>query len=187
VAYNFDEYFRRFLKLFKQILKSNADHPLKHILSEEDIDRIAENPPSQEDIAKMMQYFFNDPNFNPFSPNNPIYTNFVSPPPTTPKTPKKSAPRVQLDANMIVDTFEFDDEVHVLIGTNRMDLEFKTGIKKRDPNDMALLIRDKKGRIVKIIKLPPSIIPQTKQVTYQNGTYEIVYKKKNDFNVISGP
>ncbi|NVM53356.1 MAG: hypothetical protein HWN66_06595 [Candidatus Helarchaeota archaeon] len=180
MAYNFDEYFRRFLKLFKQILKSNTDHPLKHIFKEEDIDRLVENPPSQEDIAKFMKYFFGDPNANPFSPNSPFFSNFASFSPIGAPPPGKKPPqKVRPDTNLIVDSFEFGNEVHVLVGTNRTDLEFKTGVKKRDPTNIALIIRDKKGAIIQVVKLPPTINQKTKQVTYQNGTYEIIYMKKN--------
>ncbi len=180
MAFNFDEYFRRFLQLFKQILRSNADHPLKHIFTEEDIDRLAENPPSQEDIAKFMKYFFGDSNVNPFSPNAPFFTKFTSFPPSGEPPPTSRAPaKANTDANLIVDTFELGDEVHVLIGTNRMDLEFKTGIKKSDPNDVALIIRDKNGRTIQVVKLPPTINRKTKRLSYQNGTYEIIYQKNN--------
>lgn len=178
MAYNFDEYFRRFLQLFKQMLKSDGNHPLKNIFTEEDIDRLIANPPSQEDVMKFMQYFFNNPNFNQFSQNNPIFMNFASQFPKDPSPSKKPSSKVRPDENIITETFEFEDEVHVLIGTNRTDLDFKTGLNKDNPDDVALIIRDKKSIIVQIVKLPNSIDPKSKQVTYQNGTYEIVYKVK---------
>lgn len=164
------------MKLFRQILKDpNSNHPLKDLLSEEDLDRLAENPPSMEDVQKFMQYFFGNANFNPFAGINP---NVQSPPPSPPKSsPKKGAANVAADPNLIVDTFEFDDEVHVLIGTPRADLEFKTGIKKRDPKSVALIIRDKQGNILQVVKLPSAVDKKSKRVTYQNGTYEIVYQK----------
>ena len=181
MAYNFDEFFQRFLKLFKQILSDpNSDHPLKHIFKQEDIDRLVKNPPSFEDISKFMKYFFGDPNFNPFSQNNPYFTKFT--PPThsnDSSSERKGSQKISPDANLIIDTFEFGNEVHVLAGTHRNDLEFKTGVKKGDPSDIALIIRDKQGATVQVVKLPHTVNRTTKQVSYQNGTYEIIYQKKN--------
>jgi len=179
VAFNFDEFFQRFLKLFKQIIDSDADHPLKKFFTEQDLKNLAENPPSMEDISKMMQYFFGDPNFNPFTGMNPfINTNFQTNPSNSGIPIRKNSQRVHPDANLIIDEFEFGNEIHILIGTQRTDLEFKTGVKKSNPNDVALIVRDKRGAIVKVIKLPPSIDRKSKSVLYQNGTYEIIYTKK---------
>lgn len=176
MAYNFDEFFRQLLKRFKQALNDpNFDHPLKHLFTDEDIDRLIKNPPSSEDMQKFMKYLFGDSNYNPFSPGSPLFTKFRSSSPSERKTRQKVSP----DANLIIDKFEFGNEVHVLVGTNRTDLEFKTGIKKSDPNDIALIVRDKKGATVQVVKLPPTIKQKTKRVTYQNGTYEIIYQKRN--------
>ena len=88
----------------------------------DDINRLAENPLSMEDISKFLRYFAEDPNFRKFFANNPFYPNYSPPPP--PKTPptKKATQKVSPDADLIFDTFEFGNEVHVLVGTNRTDL-----------------------------------------------------------------
>ncbi|MFX1294541.1 MAG: hypothetical protein ACFFD2_06785 [Promethearchaeota archaeon] len=181
MGYNFDEFFQRFLKLFKQLINDpKSDHPLKHILTNEDIDRLAENPPSREDISKFMQYLFGDPNFNPFAVNNPYLRKTPPPPPSKkPRHRGKGPQKERLDANLIIDTFEFGNEVHVLVGTHRTDLEFKTGVKKGTPTDIALIIRDKRGLTIQVVKLPPTIDRKTKRVSYRNGTYEIIYQKKS--------
>jgi hypothetical protein len=180
VAFNFDEFFQRFLKLFKQIIEDpNSDHPLKKYFTKQDLDNLTENPPSMEDISKMMQYFFGDPNFNPFSGQNPFSNvNIPSSPPKSNSSTQKNSQRVQAGANFITDTFEFGNEIHILIGTQRTDLEFKTGVKKSNPKDVALIIRDERGTILQVLKLPPSVDRKSKKVTYQNGTYEIIYTKK---------
>lgn len=187
MAYNFDDFFQRVLKLFKQILNDpTSDHPLKHIFTNEDLDRLAENPPSMEDISKIMQYFANNPGFNQFFQNNPAFNQIFQNNPISPKKPsakdppenKESAKESQ-GADLIVDTFEFGNEIHVLIGTSRTDLDFKTGIKKSDPDVVALIVRDKTGSIIRVLKLPSTIDQKTKRITFQNGTYEIVYKKRN--------
>ena len=54
----------------------NSDHPLKRIFTNEDLDRLAENPPSMEDVSKFMQYFFQDPNFNPFTQGGQIFNKY---------------------------------------------------------------------------------------------------------------
>ncbi len=180
MAFNFDEFFQRFLKLFKQIIEDESDHPLKKYFTKQDLDNLMENPPSMEDISKMMQYFFGDPNFNPFSGQNPFSNPNISSKPSTNNSSKhKNSQRVQSDANLITDTFEFGNEIHILIGTQRTDLEFKTGVKKSNPKDIALIIRDERGTILKVVKLPSSIDRKSKKVSYQNGTYEIIYTKKN--------
>ncbi len=179
MGYNFDEYFRKFLKLFKQILNDpNSDHPLKHIFKNADLDRLAENPPSMEDISKFMQYFFQDPNFNPFTQGGQIFNKYAPQSHGSKPLPKKPTDTKATDANLIIDSFEFGDEIHVLVGTNRTDLEFKTGVKKGD-RSKALIIRNKKGNALKIVQLPHEIDNKSKQVSYQNGTYEIIYKKRS--------
>jgi hypothetical protein len=132
-----------------------------------------------EDISKFMQYFFGDSNFNPFSANNPFYNKY--PPRGSSRTPpsnRKGTQKVSPDSSLIIDTFEFGNEVHIIVGTHRTDLEFKTGIKKSYPHDVALIIRDKRGAMVQVVKIPSTINRKTKQVTYQNGTYEIIYQKE---------
>ena len=179
MAFNFDEFLQWILEKLKQSLSDpNSDHPLKQFFSMDDINRLAENPLSMEDISKFLKYFAEDPNFKKFFAKNPFYPNYSPPaPPQTPST-KKAAPKVNPDADLIFDSFEFGDEVHILIGTNRTDLEFKTGVKKSNPKDLALIVRDKQGAIVQVIQLPHTINRKTKRVTYQNGTYEIIYNKK---------
>ncbi|MFX1298991.1 MAG: hypothetical protein ACFFD2_29550, partial [Promethearchaeota archaeon] len=120
MAYNFDEFFQRFLRLFKQLINDpNSDHPLKHVFTNEDLDRLAENPPSMEDISKFMKYFFGDPNFNPFSGSNIFYNKFSPPPSRKPGPSRKGSQKVSPDTNLIIDTFEFGNEVHILVGTPR--------------------------------------------------------------------
>ncbi|MHA1651351.1 MAG: hypothetical protein ACTSYB_14260 [Candidatus Helarchaeota archaeon] len=181
MAFNFDEFFQRFLKLFKQIIEDpNSNHPLKQYFSEEDLKRLTENPPKMDDISKIMQHLFGDPNFNPFSAINSFHTTTPSPTSSKDTNPQpKSAQKPSTDINLVTDIFEFGNEVHVIVGTNRTDLEFKTGVKKGNPNDLALIIRDKYGTPLKIVKLPSGIDRTSKRVTYQNGTYEIIYQKNS--------
>jgi HSP20 family molecular chaperone IbpA len=42
---------------------------------------------------------------------------------------------------------------------------------------MALVIQNKQGSIVQVAKIPAKIDKKSKSVTYNNGIYEIVYKK----------
>jgi len=177
VGFNFDEFYRQFLKLFKQILNDpNSDHPLKHLFTNEDIDRLMENPPTQEDLFKIMQYFSENLHFNPFMAGNPHFPQPASGPPKIP--PKdKNAQKPKPESDIIIDTFELQNEVHILVGTNRTDLEFKTGVKKNNPREMALVIQNKQGSIVQVAKIPVKIDKKSKRVTYNNGIYEIVYMK----------
>jgi len=179
LAFNFDEYFRRFLQILREIIDNpEADHPLKHVFSNEELERLAKNPPSMEDISKFMQYFFGNPNFNPFSQNNPLYKSSSPPAPSgsPPPEPKRETPNPEAD--FIVDTFKVGNQIHVLVGTNRTDLEFKTGISKNKTKENALIIRNKNGIPIRIVNLPAKIDPKSKQIIYQNGTYEVIYTKK---------
>lgn len=177
MGYNFDEFYRQFLKLFKQILNDpNSDHPLKHLFTNDDIDRLMENPPTQEDLYKIMQYFSENLNFNPFMAGNPYFPQTATPPTKSPSK-EKNAKKPKPESDIIIDTFELQNEVHILVCTNRTDLEFKTGIKKDNPREMALVIQNKQGAIVQITKLSAKVDKKSKHVTYNNGIYEIVYKK----------
>jgi len=177
MAYNFDEFYRQFLKLFKQILNDpNSDHPLKHIFTNEDIDRLMENPPTQEDIFKFMKYFSENLNFNPFMTGIPHFPQ-SAPAPAKTSLKEKNAQKANPEAELIIDSFEFENEIHILVGTNRTDLEFKTGVKKDNPKEFALIIQNKRGSIVQAVKIPNKIDKKSKTVTYNNGIYEIVYVK----------
>jgi hypothetical protein len=177
VGYNFDEFYRQFLKLFKQILNDpNSDHPLKHLFTNDDIDRLMENPPTQEDIYKIMQYFSENLNFNPFMAGNPYFTRPPAPP-AKPPAKEKNAQKPKPDSDIVIDTFELQNEVHILVCTSRTDLEFKTGVKKDNPREMALVIQNKQGSIVQVAKLSAKIDKKSKRVTYNNGIYEIIYRK----------
>jgi HSP20 family molecular chaperone IbpA len=179
VAYNFDEFFRRVLQMLREIIDNpEADHPLKHIFSNEDLERIAKNPPSMEDISKFMQYFFGNPNFNPFSQNNPFYKSSSPPPSAGNPPPEPKSETTTPEADIIIDTFKVENQIHILVGTNRTDLEFKTGISKNKAKENVLIIRNKNGIPIRIVKLPAKIEPKSKQIIFQNGTYEVIYTKK---------
>ena len=72
--------------------------------------------------------------------------------------------------------FWIEDEYHIILDHNVDELKFKTGVHKKNKN-VVLFIKDKSGNTKKVVKLPLNIQYKKLKCSFNNGIYEIVYKK----------
>ncbi|MHA1231128.1 MAG: hypothetical protein ACTSRP_09740 [Candidatus Helarchaeota archaeon] len=73
--------------------------------------------------------------------------------------------------------FWVDDEYHIIFNYPEDNLKFRTAVHKRDKSKIILRIIDSEGRIIKRVRLPPIVYYKKLYASYNNGIYEIVYKK----------
>jgi len=73
--------------------------------------------------------------------------------------------------------FWLDDEYHIIIYYPEDVLKFKTAVHKKDKNKILLIILNEEGKIIKKIRLPPNIYYKKHSKSWNNGVYEIIYKK----------
>lgn len=86
----------------------------------------------------------------------------------------------EIDENYLEDPecFWIGNEYHVILDCPDDTLKFNTGVNKKDPNDIVLFIKDSDNKVIKKINLPFNISYDEKISQYNNGIYEIVYKRK---------
>jgi hypothetical protein len=176
---SFDEdFYKKLMKMFQEMMTPEGQKKIRDFIKSNP--NFMKNNPfftnvNPEDLQKFFDFINKNPN---------IKINFGAIPGAN--FPFQKNMNVQKDPSDTVqepnvqdaECFWIGNEYHIILNYPEDTLKFKTAIHKKDKNRILLLAEDSDKKIIKRIKIPPTVSYKNHKVNWNNGVYEIVYQKK---------
>ncbi|MHA1269066.1 MAG: hypothetical protein ACTSPY_04705 [Candidatus Helarchaeota archaeon] len=172
-----DEFYKKFIKMLQELMTPEVQKKIQEF--------IRENPdflkkmPFMNVNAPDLQEFFNFLNKNP---NVKIsigsFPGFGFPITNNPQK-SQGKTRSEADNEEICEPscYWIDDEYHIIFNHPENNLKFKTAVHRKDKSKMMLIILNPDGKLLKKIELPSTINYKSIHRDFNNGIYDITYKK----------